>query len=323
MSSYDVAVVGGGLRGMRAAACAVAARPGARVLCVEATPAPGGDVKTQRSNGFVCELGPFAFTREELDFWMAPLEAPPRVVAASDRARTGWLFDGDARRPLRVEPEPCSFPTGCEDLVQGYRRQLGEALRLGREVTAVAPRDGEGFALTLGGEVPTELRAKEVVLAVPDDTSAKLLAAFEPELPQVAARVTRAARAFAWFGGIAQQAPELTGYGVLPHPALRSSVAELIFCTEAFEQRAMPDRVLVRAEVTADADVISETDDALLAATEAELRRWTETEAPFGFTKVHRFSTVEPGGDATECEARVAEIARRAPGLSIALPSPS
>ena len=59
------------------------------------------------------------------------------------------LFGGDARRALRAEPEPCSFPTGCEDLVQGYRRQLGEALRLGREVTAVAPRDGEAPIATL------------------------------------------------------------------------------------------------------------------------------------------------------------------------------
>ena len=321
MSRHDVVVVGGGLRGMRATARARAERPDARVLCVEATPAPGDDVQSQRSNGFVCELGPFAYTREELDFWLEHLDAPPRVVSASDRARTGWLFDGDERRPLRVEPEPYSFPTGCEELVQGYRRQLGEVLRLGRRVTSIAPQPDGGFALALGGEVPSELRAQEVVLAIPDVDAADILAPFEPELPQVAARVDCAERAFVWFGGIADQATELSGYGVLPHPSLQSPVAEMIFCTEVFDHRAMPGRALVRAEVT-DSALIAE-DEALIAATEAEVRRWTGTAAPFGFTKAHRFSTITHSGDATECHTRVSEIVRRAPGLSRSLSSPS
>lgn len=305
-------VVGGGLRGMQAALRARAERPEARVLCVEAAPQPGDDVRSQRSNGFVCELGPFAFTRDEAEALLAPIAARPRVVAARDAARTGWLFDGETRRPLRVEPEPVSFPTGCEDVVQAYRRQLGGALLLGRAVTAVAPRDDGALAVQLGGEATAELVTDEVVLAVDDAAAARALAPFEPELPQVAARIGVEERAYVWFGGVAAQAPELTGYGVLPHPALATDVAELIFCTEVFDRRAMPGRVLVRAELvrTATGD-----DEALTRSADAELRRWTGATAPFGFTKVHRFSRPAPDGDAAECRARLEEIARRMPGL--------
>ena len=86
-------------------------------------------------------------------------------------------------------------------------------------------------------------------------------------------------------------------------------------------QPAEDGRVLVRAEVT-DSALLAE-DEALIAATEAEVRRWTGTAAPFGFTKAHRFSTIPPSGDSTECHTRVSEIVRRAPGLSRSLSSPS
>ncbi len=313
MNRFDVVVVGGGLRGMRAALSAAAERPGATVLCVEAAPHPGDDVRSQRSNGFVCELGPFAFTREDLDALLAPLAAPPRVVSARAAARTGWLFDGEERRPLRVEPEPLSFPSGCEDLVQAYRRQLGEVLRLGRAVTSVAPRDDGALDVWLGGEAPTQLVALEVVLATPDRAAARALAPFEPELPQVAARIGLDERAFVWFGGVAAQAPELSGYGVLPHPSLATDVAELIFCTEVFDRRAMPGRTLVRAEALR---AQSRDDAELTRAVEAELRRWTDVTAAFGFSKVHRFHVPSPDGDAAECRARIAEIVRRVSSLS-------
>lgn len=316
MTGFDVIVIGGGLRGMRAALRTVAERPNANVLCVEADAQPGDDVRSQRSNGFVCELGPFAFTREEIDGWLEPLVAQPRVVAAMESGSTGWMFDGKERKPLRVEPMPCSFPTGCEDVVQAYRRQLGETLRLGRRVTRITPRDEGGFALLLDGEVPTELTAAEVQLAISPVEACRLLDPFEPELAQVAERTTEEQRAFVWLGGVEYQAPELTGYGMLPHPSLRAALSEVIFCTQVFPNRAMPDRVLVRAEPAL--DELPDDDEELVRIVEAELRSWTGTEAPFGFTKVHRFTTVAPDGDATECRTRVAEIARRVPGLSLA-----
>ena len=314
MSRADVVVIGGGLRGMRAAARAMDAEPSAKVLCVEAAASPGDDVQSQRSNGFVCELGPFAFTQEEVEAWLGPLRARPRVVTAA--TETGWMFDGKELRKLRVEPTPCSFATGCEEVVQAYRRQLGDALRLGREVVAVRPRDGAGFAVELGGEVPAEVEADRVVVATPAPAACRFFEPFEPELSQVAARTTREHRAFVWLGCIAKQAPELVGYGVLPHPSLEGPVAEMIFCTEVFPNRAMRERTLVRVELDVAEPACA--DDALEALAESELRRWTGTEAPFGFRKVHRFTTLTPDGDATECATRVAEILTRVPGLSAA-----
>lgn len=314
MTRADVLVIGGGLRGMRAALCAKAARPEADVLCVEAAATPGDDVQSQRSNGFVCELGPFAFTREEVEGWLEPLRARPRVLPAA--TTTGWLFDGQGRRELRVEPEPLSFATGCEEVVQSYRRQLGDALRLGRRVLAVRPREDGAFTAELGGEVRAEVVADEVVLATSAPAASAVLDPFEPELAQVAARTTQERRAYVWLGCVTKQAPELTGYGVVPHPSLTTPCAEMIFCSRVFPNRAMPERTLVRVELAA-GDLAPE-DPALEALAEQELRRWTETAAPFGFRKTHRFSTLTPDGDATECHTRVAEIVTRFPGLSLA-----
>jgi protoporphyrinogen oxidase len=316
MSSFDTIVIGAGLRGMQAFLRLRAQQPDARMLLVEALPWPGDDVRSQRSNGFTCELGPFAFTRDELEGTLALLPQPPRILASLETAKTGWLFDGQQLRPLRVEPEPCSFATGCEDIVQSYRREIGQGLRLGRAVTAVKPAADGGFVVTLGGEVPTELHTQQLLLATSATNAARMLGNFEPELPHFAEQAQFEPRAFVWFGGLSKDAPELHGYGVLPHKDLASPLAELIFCTDVFANRAMPDRVLVRAE-TALAE-LPDDDGELIRIAEEELRRWTQCKARFGFTKVHRFATVLKDGCYAECRARVAEIAQRTPGLSLA-----
>src|SRR5690606_25509361 len=178
------------------------------------------------------------------------------------------------------------------------------------------PADDGGFSVTLGGEVPTELHAKEVVMATSATAAARVLGGFEPELPHVAEHEQLEPRAFVWFGGLSKDAPELLGYGVLPHKQLDSPLAEVIFCTEVFDNRAMPDRFLVRAETSL--ATLPQDDDELTRIAELELRRWTETKASFGFTKVHRFATVAHDGCYVECRTRLIEIARRVQGLSLA-----
>ena len=316
MSSFDIIVVGAGLRGLQAAMRLQKQQPDAQLLLVEALPWPGGDVRSQRSNGFTCELGPFAFSRDELEPMLALLPQPPRILSSNDEAKTGWLFDGSALRPLRVEPEPCSFPTGCEDIVQSFRRELGSCLRLGRAVTHLTPTADGGFAVTLGGEVPSQLQSKQLVIATSPIAAARMLGGFEPELPHLAEHAQQLAHAFAWFGGLSKDAPELHGFGVLPHKDLDTPLAEAIFCTDVFAHRAMPDRNLVRTELAMAS--LPDDDQELSNIAEAELRRWTGTKAPFGFTKVHRFATDSHDGCYAECHARVLEIAQRCSGLSLA-----
>ena len=316
MSTFDVIVIGAGLRGLQHTLSTRAKDSATRILLVEAQPWPGSDVRTQRSNGFSCELGPFAFNREELELLLKPLQQPPRIISSNPQAKNGWLFDGEKLRPLRVEPEPCSLPTGSEDVIQSYRRELDTLIRLGRAVTNIRPDEGDGFVLTLGGEVPTDLHAHHVVLATSPTASARMLGGFEPELPHIAEFEKLDQRAFVWLGGVSKDAPELHGYGVLPHPELESPLAEAIYCTEVFPNRAMPERFLIRVEIAM--DELPNDDAALTNIAEVELRRFTTTKARFGFTKVHRFATTLPDGCRAECQSRVNEIAARVPNLSLA-----
>ena len=311
----DTLVVGAGLRGLAAALRLRHTETADRILVVDAEPRAGGSVATQRSNGFVCELGLFAFTNDEVEPLLAVLARAPRPVPCTERARRGSLFDGERLHDVDVQPLPVSFASGNEELVQACRRALGSSLLLGRRATSLAPADG-GLAVVLGGEVETRVVARRVVLALPTVAAASLLARFDPALGQIAQHVSHEPRAFAFLGGIASEAPELRGYGVVPVDGLETPVLEFVFCTEVFPRRALPDRCLVRAEL-AGSDVAGD-DDAVLTCAERELRRWTGTRAAFGFRKLHRFTTETADGARVECRARIDELAARIPFLSLA-----
>lgn len=314
-NSFDTIVIGGGLGGMTAALRMRRERPDARIVVVEADPSPGGAVRTVRSNGFVCELGPFAFTSEELAPLLAALQHPPRIVTATAGLQGAW-FDGARQHAIAVDPLPMSFATGGEEVVQACRRELGEALRLGRAVTRVR-WEREQFVLTLGGEVETTIEARELVLAIDAAHAAPLLGAFDPMLPEIGQHVGREQRALVFLGGLAKEAPELRGYGMLAADELEGPVQEVIFCTEVFANRALRDRCLVRVELLLSATEARLPEDAALEAiATAELRRWTGTQATFPFCKVHRFASPVIGGAFTECRVRIVDLTRRVPGLS-------
>ncbi len=308
---FDALVLGAGLRGLTTALRLRRDRPDCRLLVVDAEPQPGGSVRTQRTNGFVCELGPFAFPADELTPLRELLARPPQPLAALPAARTGALWNGHQLTPVAVDPEPWSFRTGNEELVQACRRELGDVLRLGRAVTTV---DFDGaFAVTLGGEVPTALRAHALHVALPTRTAADLPTRFDPHLAGAAQRMTAAPTAMAFFGGDASAAPTLRGYGILPTDEVVSPVHEVVFCSEVFAGRALPGRFLVRVECAALGD-----DDATLDAAEHELRRWTATTAAFGLRKLHRFEREIPDGARIECRLRLAELPVRVRGLFLA-----
>lgn len=312
---YDCVVVGAGLTGLRAALAAQRAAPTSPLLVVDAAPQPGGGVATQRSNGFVCELGPFAFARDELAPWLELLAVPPALVPARPEAAFGAVFRAGALERVPVDPAPVACRTGNEELVQACRRQLGAGLRLGRAVTAVAPRPA-GWALELGGEVAATVHAVQLLLAVPVAVAARLLAGLDPALASAADGLQVEPAAFVFLGGLAAEHPEVRGYGVLPAEGEPGAVAEAIFCTEAFQQRALPGRCLVRCELTGRA--ATDDDRALVATATAELVRWTGGAGPWPFTKVHRFTRPVVDAAHAECRARLQGLAARAPGLVLA-----
>lgn len=311
----DVLVIGAGLRGLAAGLRLLREQPTARLALVEKAPQPGGNTRTQRSNGFLCELGPFAFARTEVEPVCALLRHPPAVVEPLPSGSHGHLFLGDRLASIAVDPVPVSFRTGAEELVQACRRDLGTRLRLGRAATRIEP-NGEAFVVTLGGEAPTHVAARRLVLALPVAAACGLLARFDPALADAASRLQTEPRGFAFFGGSTHEATQLRGYGVVPGDHLDTPLGEAIFCTEVFPGRALPGRFLVRCELVSAALACDDT--AALAIAEVELRRWTGLEAHLGFTKLHRFALEVQDGAFVECRARLQGLSARLPGLSFA-----
>ncbi|MFN7587581.1 MAG: FAD-dependent oxidoreductase [Planctomycetota bacterium] len=309
---FDVLVLGAGLRGLRAALATRRTTPTTQLLVVDRAPQPGGSVRTVRTNGFVCEHGPIGFWRDELDATLSLLQHAPTPLAALPTARSGFVFDGE-RRPIDVTELPWSFRTGNEELVQACRRELGSTLRLGRAVTAITAATGDGFRVALAGDPPGEVRAHELVVALPLDTTARLLGAFDPALPDVATRLRQEARALVWLGTDAAAMPEAQGYGLVPAADFASPLLEVVFCTQVFAGRALPGRALVRCEVSLP-DGADEA--AAIAIAERELRHWTGTQATFGLQKATPFVHLhEDDAAAIECRARLRDLAVRVPGL--------
>lgn len=321
----DRIVVGAGLTGL--AAAAHAQRAGERLLVVERLPEPGGQARTLRREGFACEPGPFALPAEAWRHHDERLGPAPRPEPLRQEARSGWVFDGTGLRATPVHGDPCSGATGIEELAVAYRRRLGPALRLGRAATGLAPLfagaadDGEavaGWTVTLGGEVAATLEATNVELHVPLDEACRLCAPLDPSLAAAALGLRREGTAFVFLGTWqdAAAAAALRGYGVLvaaPDPA---TARELLFCSNAFPRRAAAGKALVRVELAA---APGRGDDAALAEhAEAELRRITGWTGSVLFLHVHRASQLVRDGHFAECAVRLRDLARRAPGLTIA-----
>ncbi len=316
-SDFDVIVLGAGARGLTAALGLLPTVGPGRLLVVDAALAPGGAIRTQRTNGYVCELGPFAFAPADLAPLLAALPQAPTPLPCLPAARTGWLRTPAGNLPIPVDPEPQTFRTGNEELPQACRRALGPALRLGRAATAIAPLAGSGFRVTLGGEVLTELTARALHVALPAAAAGALLGAFDPVLPDVAARTATAAGAFAFLGGdVAAAAAGFAGYGVLAAADLPGPVREAICCSHVFPGRALAGRCLWRVEV-ADAAAADPDDEAVLALAERTLADWTGVAPAFGLRKLHRFVTPVADGALVEAEARLRELGRRVPGLVV------
>ena len=160
-------------------------------------PSPGGSTRTQRAEGYACELGPIALDQDELQPILAALTTPPTLIPV--QTRTGGLWDGSRIEPAEVEGEPRSGRGGMEDLVTALRRELGADLRLGRGVSTI-DFSPAGWNVHLGGEVPAVVSAQAIQLCTPLAESTRLLAGFDPCLPDLVPRLASAQHAFVHLG---------------------------------------------------------------------------------------------------------------------------
>jgi len=92
-----------------------------------------------------------------------------------------WLF---RRKPrMQAAPRKYTFPGGLQGLLEALAQDAPFATRTGTPVSAIA-RDGRGYRVEAGGEA---LACRQLLLAVPVDTAAALLAGAHPELAGVLA----------------------------------------------------------------------------------------------------------------------------------------
>ena len=134
-----VAIVGGGIAGLSVAHALLAqgaAAQGIAVSVLERAPRPGGHIRTENVDGFLCEWGPNGF----LDNSPATLALVrdlglgAQLQPSDDRARTRFIFRGGRLHPL---------PGGPVDLIGSRLLSWPAKLRLALEPFARRRPDGD------------------------------------------------------------------------------------------------------------------------------------------------------------------------------------
>ena len=325
-SPTDRLVIGANLDGL---ACALdARRAGQTVLLIDASPRPGGRIQTQRSEGFVCEYGPFALPRSDWDALAQKLRRAPTAVGLQPGAENGFYWNGHERLQTPVGGDPVSGPGGLEDLVTAFRRELDDTsldadgasepvLQLGREVTALTPGDDGTLLATLGGESPRTVTARSVDLFLPLDRAARLLAPLDPALPDLCARFVREPEAMCFLGYSTNAAvtAATAGYGVVVEEmaAPLDGVEEVLFCTSIYPRRAQPGKSLVRVAFAGDIATCS--DEELLERSRLALQQMTRLEDAPIFFRCHRATRPVRDSVDLECRVRLRALDRMLPNL--------
>lgn len=116
-----IAIAGGGISGLTAAHLLAAA--GHDVTLFDDAAEPGGLIRSERRDGFLCERGPQALLdgAEEVRALLASAGLSARAVAARPASRRRFVYAGGALRP---------FPSGPPGLVKTSLLSPGAKLRL-------------------------------------------------------------------------------------------------------------------------------------------------------------------------------------------------
>jgi oxygen-dependent protoporphyrinogen oxidase len=139
-----VVVAGGGISGLTAAVLARAA--GHDVVCVDPSSRPGGLIRTERHDGFLCEVGPQAVLDDAPDTraLISALGLDARAVTATAEARRRFIY---ARGGLQVLPMTPQALLGSRLLsARGKLRLLAEPFIRARARLASLGDDSETVA---------------------------------------------------------------------------------------------------------------------------------------------------------------------------------
>lgn len=99
-----IVVIGGGISGL--ATAFLARRSGHAVTCLEPSERAGGLMRSERHDGFLCELGPQAVLDDAPDTaeLLAALDLHSRLVVAESAARRRFIFARDRLWPVPMAP---------------------------------------------------------------------------------------------------------------------------------------------------------------------------------------------------------------------------
>ena len=101
-----VVVVGAGIAGLAAARAIRHQTPDAEVIVLEARDRPGGNVGTERIDGYLCEAGPDGFL-DNAPGTLALIEEiglRPALLPSSDAARRRFIFRQERLHEVPLSP---------------------------------------------------------------------------------------------------------------------------------------------------------------------------------------------------------------------------
>jgi len=269
----QVAVVGGGLAGLVAADALVSR--GVAVTLFESAPAFGGQVRTEREDGFLIEHGAEGFParRAAVRELCTRLGVADRLIPQrTNRALVlrdgslGELAEGEAVRLLGMQVDPADLGSGLVTLQDGlgtlvtalvHRLSVSATLRLDWPVHSVDWEDG---GWTLNGVGLSRFRAGAVVLALPAEQSASLLTPLVGPVPGLASlpHVSSVTVSLAFRRSDVGHPLEASGF-VVASPD-QNGLRACVFCSTKLSGRAPPGAELVRAFFRPEAEELKQPD---------------------------------------------------------------
>lgn len=213
-----------------------------------------------------------------------------------------------------------SFRRGVQMLPDAVASRLGERVRTRSRVEALE-RTASGFRLAITGSAPVD--ADAVVLALPAVAIASLLRPHDAELASMLEAIphgSAAATTFAW--PRAQIPHPLDAFGfVVPEIEARDVIAST-WASVKWPGRAPDGMVLIRVFLGGPRhdEVVTWSDDALIAASLREMSRLMGITAPPSLTRVDRYVRAMPRYEVGHLRRveRIEERARTIPALALA-----